>query len=84
LLVRPALKRNLHALFTPYGRLLDIVALKRNKMRGQAHVVFESIEGAAKGLRGLNNFPFFGRPLVSDSNVAEYRSKLASGGYEAE
>ncbi|KAI9009188.1 hypothetical protein DFJ74DRAFT_611284 [Hyaloraphidium curvatum] len=60
---KEVLKRNLYNLFSSFGRVLDIVALKTMKMRGQAHVVFEDIPGASAALRGLQNFPFFDRPL---------------------
>ncbi|KAI8574071.1 hypothetical protein RHMOL_Rhmol01G0326100 [Rhododendron molle] len=40
------LKRSLYALFSQYGRVLDIVALKTAKLRGQAWVVFSDVTAA--------------------------------------
>ena len=34
------LRRALYTLFSAYGRIMDVVALKTMKMRGQAFVVF--------------------------------------------
>lgn len=41
----------------------EVVALKTNKMRGQAFVIYKDIQAATKARRELNNFPFYGRPL---------------------
>ncbi|GES82641.1 U1 small nuclear ribonucleoprotein A [Rhizophagus clarus] len=57
------LKRSLYSLFSAYGRILDIVALKTMKMRGQAFVVFKEIQSATSAMRGLNGFHFYDKPL---------------------
>lgn len=59
------LKMNLYMLFATYGVILDIVALKTMKMRGQAHVVFRDIDASTQAMRGLQGFEFFGKPIVS-------------------
>jgi U2 small nuclear ribonucleoprotein B'' len=59
------LKRSLYSLFSAYGRILDIVALKTMKMRGQAFVVFKEIQSATSAMRGLNGFNFYDKPMVS-------------------
>jgi U2 small nuclear ribonucleoprotein B'' len=58
------LKRNLYMLFATYGVILDIIALKTMKMRGQAHIVFRDIDSATQAMRALENFTFFGKDLV--------------------
>ncbi|CAG8672478.1 20320_t:CDS:2 [Dentiscutata erythropus] len=57
------LKRSLYALFSAYGRILDIVALKTIKMRGQAFIVFKEIQSATAAMRGLNGFNFYDVPM---------------------
>ncbi|GHJ84373.1 hypothetical protein NliqN6_0775 [Naganishia liquefaciens] len=57
------LKRQLYALFVPYGKILDVVAQKGNKMRGQAFVVYEEISAATAAMRALVGEEFYGRPL---------------------
>uniref|UniRef100_A0A0E9TGK5 RRM domain-containing protein n=1 Tax=Anguilla anguilla TaxID=7936 RepID=A0A0E9TGK5_ANGAN len=37
------LKRSLYALFSQFGQIIDIVALKTMKMRGRAFVVFREL-----------------------------------------
>lgn len=59
------LKRNLYMLFATYGVILDVVALKTQKMRGQAHVVFRDIDASTQALRALHGFSFFGKEIVS-------------------
>lgn len=58
------LKRNLYMLFSPYGVILDVVALKTPKMRGQAHVVFRDIDASTQAMRALEASTFFGKDIV--------------------
>ncbi|RUS25716.1 U2 small nuclear ribonucleo protein B''-like protein [Jimgerdemannia flammicorona] len=57
------LKRSLYALFSAYGRILDIVALKTIRMHGQAWIAFREITSATAALRGLNGFAFYDKPM---------------------
>ncbi|GFY99356.1 RNA-binding (RRM/RBD/RNP motifs) family protein [Actinidia rufa] len=57
------LKRSLYALFSQYGRILDIVALKTTKLRGQAWVVFSEVTAASNAVRQMQNFPFYDKPM---------------------
>uniref|UniRef100_A0A1D1YL34 U2 small nuclear ribonucleoprotein B n=1 Tax=Anthurium amnicola TaxID=1678845 RepID=A0A1D1YL34_9ARAE len=57
------LKRSLYALFSQYGRILDIVALKTEKLRGQAWVVFSEVTAASAAVRQMQNFPFYDKPM---------------------
>ncbi|CAG8567260.1 8535_t:CDS:2 [Acaulospora morrowiae] len=58
------LRRSLYSLFSAYGRILDIVALKTIKMRGQAFIVFKEIQSATTAMRGLNGFMFYDKPMT--------------------
>ncbi|XP_073145468.1 U2 small nuclear ribonucleoprotein B'' 2 [Henckelia pumila] len=57
------LKRSLYALFSQYGRILDIVALKTAKLQGQAWVVFSEVAAASNAMRQMQNFPFYDKPI---------------------
>ncbi|KAL8132535.1 hypothetical protein AgCh_008137 [Apium graveolens] len=46
-----------------YGRILDIVALKMPKLRGQAWLVFSEVTAASNVIRQMHNFPFYGKPM---------------------
>ncbi len=62
-LKKEELRKLLYALFSSHGPLLEVIALKTNKLRGQAFVIFKDIQAATKARRELNGFPFYGRPL---------------------
>ncbi|XP_029353068.1 U2 small nuclear ribonucleoprotein B'' isoform X1 [Echeneis naucrates] len=57
------LKRSLYALFSQFGQVIDIVAMKTMKMRGQAFVVFKELAAATNALRQLQGFPFYNKPM---------------------
>lgn len=59
------LKRALYMLFSVYGSVLDIVALKTAKMRGQAHILFRDVSSSTQAMRSLQGFEFFGKEMVS-------------------
>jgi hypothetical protein len=58
------LKRALYMLFSIHGSILDIVALKTTKMRGQAHVLFRDVSSSTQAMRSLQGFDFFGKEMV--------------------
>lgn len=68
------LKKSLYAIFSQFGQIMDIVALKTLKMRGQAFVIFKEISSATNALRTMQGFPFYDKPMriaysKSDSDV---------------
>jgi len=58
------LKRSLYCLFSQYGRILDVIALKTPKLRGQAWVCFSEVTAASNAVRQMQNFPFYDKPMV--------------------
>ena len=68
-LMKADLRRNLYYLFTTYGPILDVVALKTMKMRGQAFIVFRDVNAAIQAMRSLQGFEFFGKEMVSFSDT---------------
>jgi len=57
------LRKSLYAMFSQFGTVLDVVALKTLKMRGQAFVVFKDIPSATRAMRSMQNFPFYDKPM---------------------
>lgn len=49
--------------FSSYGHILDIVAVKNDKMRGQAHIVFNDVDSSTSALNGLQKTEFMGKQL---------------------
>jgi len=64
LLCAAELKRSLYYLFSQFGQILDIVAMKTIKMHGQAFIIFKDLASATAALRSLQGFPFYGMPMV--------------------
>ena len=60
------LRLSLYPLFSTYGPVLDVVALKTIKMRGQAFIVYRDIQASTQAMRALQGFEFFGREMVRD------------------
>ena len=59
------LRSQLYALFTTYGKIIDIVASKSQHMRGQAFLVFTDLAGATSAMRACEGMVFYDKPLVS-------------------
>ncbi|KID77119.1 U2 small nuclear ribonucleoprotein B'' [Metarhizium brunneum] len=57
------LRTALYLLFSTYGPVLDVVALKTMSMRGQAHIVYRDVQTATQAMRSLEGQEFLGRQL---------------------
>ncbi|KAK3336474.1 hypothetical protein B0T19DRAFT_39998 [Cercophora scortea] len=70
------LRTALYMLFATHGPVLDVVALKTTKMRGQAHIVYRDVHTATQALRTLDGFEFFGREMKI--SYAKSKSNIVS------
>lgn len=52
-------------MFSQFGKIIDVVALKTLRMRGQAWVVFSDVAAATNAKNTMQGFPFFDKPIVS-------------------
>ena len=59
----PELRKSLVAAFSQFGKIIDVVAAKTYKLRGQAWVVFDSVPAATAAMRAMNDFPFYDKPM---------------------
>ena len=57
------LKKSLQAIFSQFGKIIDIVAAKSYKLRGQAWVVFADVASATEAMRAMQGFPFYDKPM---------------------
>jgi RNA recognition motif-containing protein len=57
------LKEALTELFSEYGEIIDIVAKTNLKAKGQAFIVFDSIESAQKAIDEVQGFELFDKPM---------------------
>jgi U2 small nuclear ribonucleoprotein B'' len=53
----------LYALFTTYGKIIDIVASKSKSMRGQAFLVFADLASATTAMRACEGMVFYDKPI---------------------
>ena len=60
------LKQTLTELFSDYGTIIDIVAKKNLKAKGQAFIVFDSPASATKAIEDINGFEIFGKTIQLD------------------
>ena len=59
------LKNYLYMLFSQFGQIIDIVAMRAEKLRGQAWIVFGDTGTATNAMRQMQGFPFFEKSMVS-------------------
>jgi hypothetical protein len=63
------LRAQLYALFTTYGAVLDVVALKGPRMKGQAFLVFAELAAATAAMRALEGMVFYEKPMVCAARI---------------
>lgn len=77
---KAVLKRALLSLLCRHGKVLDIICLRREGLRGQAWVIFDDISSATSALRSENGFMFFGKELkIAYSNEKSDRIAKRDG-----
>jgi RNA recognition motif-containing protein len=57
------LKKSLYAIFSQFGQILDIIARKTLKTKGQAFVIFKDVNSATNAMRSMQGFPFYDKPM---------------------
>ncbi|RFU30170.1 hypothetical protein B7463_g6155, partial [Scytalidium lignicola] len=57
------MKEALNELFSEYGEIIDIVAKTNLKAKGQAFIVFDSVESATKAIEEVQGFELFEKPM---------------------
>lgn len=80
----PALLDNLRELFSDYGTILDIVARKNLRAKGQAFVVFEDEDAAATAIDEIQGFELFEKPMILDFAKTKSDKTVEVAGDEAE
>lgn len=57
------LKKSLRAIFAQFGKILDVLAFKTLKHKGQAWIVFEDVKSATQALQRMQGFPFYDKEM---------------------
>ncbi|KAJ5098457.1 hypothetical protein N7532_005458 [Penicillium argentinense] len=58
------MQEQLREIFEDYGQVTEIILKRSLKRRGQAFIVFDSVEAAANAIEEINGFELFGKPMV--------------------
>ncbi|TIB40410.1 hypothetical protein E3P86_00700, partial [Wallemia ichthyophaga] len=67
--------------FQSYGRILDVVALKTDKLRGQAWIVFDVLSAATSAIRAENGSRFYSKPMtIHYAKTTSNATKIHRGG----
>merc|ERR1711935_298543 len=78
------LKKSLYAIFSQFGQIMDIVALKTLKMRGQAFVIFKEVPSADAAIKSMQGFPFYDKPMrIAFSRMESKKAKKRAAKAEA-
>eukprot|EP01061_Rhynchopus_euleeides_P005128 TRINITY_DN14376_c0_g1_i1.p1 TRINITY_DN14376_c0_g1~~TRINITY_DN14376_c0_g1_i1.p1 ORF type:complete len:244 (+),score=84.86 TRINITY_DN14376_c0_g1_i1:167-898(+) len=72
-LQKAELKQNLYMMFSQFGPVVDVVAMKTPRTRGQAFVIYRNVANATTALRALDGHDFFGKQMSID--FAKVRSE---------
>ena len=59
----PVLKQDLQTTFSQFGNVINVIAHKNLKMRGQAFVVFEDLAAAEAALKQVRGFEYHGKKM---------------------
>ncbi|CAN8285842.1 unnamed protein product [Cochlearia groenlandica] len=57
------LKKSLNAVFSQFGKIVEVLAFKTLKHKGQAWLVFENAESASTAISKMNGFPFYDKSM---------------------
>lgn len=60
------MKEALTEIFSEYGTVIDLVAKRNLKAKGQAFVVFDDTEAAERAIKEVQGFELFEKPMVLD------------------
>ncbi|EFC46330.1 predicted protein [Naegleria gruberi] len=84
----PTLKKQLYSMFGQFGEVLDVIASRYEKTRGQAFIVFKDVATATAAKKKLNGYVFHDKPMhinfaksksdataKLDGNYEEYKAK---------
>ena len=59
----PVLKQDLQTTFSQFGNVVNVIAHKNLKMRGQAFVVFDDLAAAEAALNKVRGFEYHGKQM---------------------
>lgn len=80
----PALIESLRGVFAEYGTIIDIVAKKNLRARGQAFIVYDSTDSAQTAIDEVNGFELFDKQISCEFAKTRSDATVARTGDAAE
>lgn len=81
------LKEALSEIFSEYGKIIEIVAKRNLKAKGQAFIVFDSVDSAQNAIEDIQGFELFDKPMALDyaktKSDATVQREAAADDFEA-
>jgi len=56
-------------LFSGYGNIIDIIAKRNIRMRGQAFIIYQELSSAIDAVKAMQEYNFYQKPMVFKLNV---------------
>ncbi|KAI4123289.1 MAG: hypothetical protein LQ338_005338 [Usnochroma carphineum] len=78
------LKEALTEIFSEYGNIIDLVAKKNLKAKGQAFIVFDDVEAAERAIKEVQGFELFDKPMLLDYAKTKSDATVQREGNEEE
>lgn len=75
---------SLREVFAEYGNVIDIIAKKSLKRKGQAFIVFDSVDSAQNAIDEVNGFELFGKQMNCDFAKTRSDATIKREGNEEE
>lgn len=75
-------KKALYTLFTRHGKVLDVIVLRHDTLRGQAFVIMNDIQAATNALISEQGFTFYNKDLIIEyakQPSYRYHRNIANG-----
>ncbi|KAI9783431.1 MAG: hypothetical protein M1816_001405 [Peltula sp. TS41687] len=78
------MKEALREIFSEYGNIVDVVAKTNLKAKGQAFIVFDSVEAAERAIDEVQRFELFEKAMVLDFARTRSDATVKASGNEEE
>eukprot|EP00835_Amoeboradix_gromovi_P001377 NODE_61_length_25240_cov_0.547194.p12 type:complete len:224 gc:universal NODE_61_length_25240_cov_0.547194:12887-13558(+) len=76
------LRESLYLLFSQYGTVIEVMARKTKKMRGQAYICYTSIQDAMTGMEHLRDKIIFGKAMkIEYAKINSTQLEIFHGNY---
>ena len=76
------LKEALNEIFSEYGNVIDLIAKRNLKAKGQAFIVFDDTDAATRAIEEVQGFELFEKPMQLDYARTKSDATVSKDGSE--